>query len=119
MSFDYAEIAADAQALLEEFGARGQIKRSTPGVYDPSLGAAPVTTTTQVVTAAVFAMPAHLIDGTTVLQGDEQAYMSALGITDPAPLDVLTWQGVGYTVISAKRLAPAGVAVLHELQVRR
>jgi hypothetical protein len=119
MSFDYTEVASIAHELLEEFGAVGQLTRSTPGVYDPSLGAAPVTVTSQDVTAAVFAMPAHLIDGTTVLQGDEQAYMSALGITDPAPLDVLTWQGVGYTVISAKRLAPAGVAVLHELHVRR
>ncbi|RYE42632.1 MAG: hypothetical protein EOP24_31935 [Hyphomicrobiales bacterium] len=119
MSFDYSEIAELAHELLQEFGSTGQIVRKEPsGEYDPGAGEFPVVEVSQAVTAAVFAYPAHLIDGTTVLQGDEQAYVSAVGLVMPAPAQVLTWQGKARTVISVKDLAPAGVSVLVELQVR-
>ena len=120
MSFDYAELAATAGEILADFGASGQITRKTQGGdYDPDTGTYPQVTTTQTVTAVVIAMPQHLIDGTTVLQGDELAYLSAVGLTMPKSMDVMTWQGADYTVINVKPLAPAGVNVLAELHIRK
>jgi len=120
MSFDYADIAATADEILREFGAAGLVTRKVPGGdYDPDTGTTPDAEVSQNVTAVVFAYPQHLVNGTTVLQGDEQAYLSAVGLVMPKATDVFLWQGISYTVISAKPLAPAGVNVLAELQVRR
>lgn len=120
MAFDYAELAAAAAEILADFGATGQLKRKErSGDYDPETGTFPETTVTQQITAVVIAYPQHLIDGTTVLQGDELAYVSAVGLTMPKPLDVMTWMGSDYTVINAKPTAPAGLNVLAEVQVRR
>lgn len=120
MSFDYADIAATADEILREFGAAGIVTRKEPGgVYDPDTGTYPDTPVSQNCTAVVFAYPQHLVNGTTVLQGDELAYLSAVGLVMPKPAEVFAWQGISYTVINAKPLAPAGVNVLAELQVRR
>lgn len=120
MAFDYAELAATAAEILADFGATGQLKRKErSGAYDPDTGTFPETEVVQQITAVVIAMPQHLVDGTTVLQGDELAYLSAVGLTMPKPLDVMTWQGADYTVVNAKPLAPAGVNVLCEVQVRK
>ncbi len=59
------------------------------------------------------------LKASTILQGDQQAYLSAVGLTMPKAGDVLVWQGSDYQVIAAKELAPAGVNVLAELQVRK
>lgn len=120
MSFDYAEIAQVAHAVLTEFGAEGVLTRKErSGVYDPAAGAYPETTVTQSCTAVVFPIDQKLVNGTTVLASDEQAYLSAVGLDLPAPPQVLTWQGVDYTLVRVKNLAPAGLSVLVELIVRR
>lgn len=119
MSFDYDEVAEEAHELLTEFGAIGQLKTSVAGTYDPDTGTIPQTVTTADVTACLFAYPERLINGTTILQGDQQAYLSAVGLTMPKSGDVLVWLGSDYQVIAAKELAPAGVNVLAELQVRK
>jgi hypothetical protein len=119
MSFDYSEMAAVADELLTEFGATATMTRNTAGTYDTSDGttAAP-TTTVQTVTAAVFDYEQKYLDGTLILAGDKQAFLSPAGITAPLQGDVLTWQGTDYTVIAVKPLSPAGVPLLFELQVR-
>lgn len=119
MSFDYAEIAAIAAEILAEFGAQGQIKTTVNGTYDPDAGTVSQTITTSNVTAALFAYEERLINGTTILQGDQQGYLSAVGLTMPKAGDTLTWKSVDYQVISVKELAPAGVNVLAEIQVRK
>lgn len=119
MSFDYAEVAQIARELLAEFGSTGQLKTSVAGTYDPETGTIPQTVTTADVTACMFAYPERLINGTTILHGDQQAYLSAVGLTMPKTGDVMVWKGADYQVISAKPLAPAGVNVLAILQVRK
>lgn len=120
MSFDYADIAATADEILREFGAAGIVTRKEPGgVYDPDTGTYPDTPVSQNCTAVVFPINQKLVDGVTVLRTDEQAYLSAVGLTAPAATQVLTWAGVDYTIMDVKNLAPAGVAVLVELIVRR
>jgi hypothetical protein len=115
----YSDLAADANALIVEFGASASLARVTPGVYDPATGTTTPTEVVQPVRAVVFDYDRKAIDGTLILQGDKQAYMSAVGVTPPAAGDVLTWQGSPYNVIAVKPLAPAGVDTLHELQVRK
>lgn len=116
MTFNYAATAATALGLLTRFGAAATLKRQTAGSYNPATGAATVTSTSLATTAVVFAYPQKVVDGTLVKEGDQQAYLASSPV--PAQGDVLTWQGVDYTVVAAKAVSPAGVAVLHECQIR-
>ena len=116
----YAEMAQVADEILREFGATGMVSYKTrSGEYDPDLGDYPEVEVTQDCTAAVFPVDQKLVDGTTVLATDEQAYLSAVGLSIPEPTHVLTLGGVAFTVIRVKNLAPAGTSVLVELIVRR
>lgn len=119
MSFDYSGVAAVAAETLAEFGATATLKTSVTGARDPSTGIIPTVVTTKDVTAVVFAYSEKLINGKTILQGDQQVYLSAVGLTMPKAGDVLTWRGTDYQVITVKPIAPAGVSVLVEVQVRK
>lgn len=118
MSF-YGNMAATAARLLKQFGSAGTLTRVTTGAYDPATGTASTSTATASVNCAVFDYDAKLIDGSAIQSGDKQVFMAAVGVMVPAAVDKLTWQGVEYQVIAVKPLAPAGVDVIHELQVRR
>lgn len=119
MIFDYASVAAAAAETLAEFGATAILKTSVTGARDPNTGIIPTVVTSNNVTVVVFAYPEKLINGKTILQGDQQVYMSAVGLTMPKAGDVLTWQGADYQVITVKPIAPAGIAVLVEVQARK
>ncbi len=114
--FNYAATAATATRLLERFGAACTLKRQTAGAYDPVLGYAPITTTSLATTAAVFAYAQKYIDGTLILQGDQQAYMAPA--VEPKQGDLLSWQGKDYQVVAVKPVSPAGTLVLFEAQIR-
>ena len=115
-AFDYTATAATALRLLTNFGAACTLKRQTAGAYDTATGIAAVTSASLSAIAAVFDYPARYIDGTLILQGDYRALMAS----SPAPKqgDILTWNSVDYTVVSAKAIAPAGTLVLYECQIR-
>jgi len=120
MTIDYQGIARDADEALREAGAAGTLTYKTrSGEYDTELGDYPEVEMTQACTAVVFPVEEKLVNGTTVLATDEQAYLSAVGLSIPEPTHVLTLGGVARTVVSVKKLAPAGTSVLVELIVRR
>jgi hypothetical protein len=120
MAFDYADLALSADELLAEFGAVAQTVHTTAGTYDPEAGTStPESTTTQDVTAVCIDYESKFIDGALILRGDKQVFMSARGVTAPVAGDKFTWQAAEYAVIAVTPLAPAGVVVLYELQVRR
>ena len=119
MAFDYSKTAATALKLLTKFGAQTTITHNSDGSYDPSTGATTETTTIDTVKACVFPIADKMIDGTLIQAGDQTAYVSAVGITNPRPNDLMLWQGAYLRVINVKSLWPAGVYVLHELQVRK
>lgn len=116
MTFPYAATAATATRLLQRFGAPATLKRQTTGAYDPVTGQPSVTVTNLATTAAVFAYHQRYIDGTNILQGDQQAYC-APGVA-PKQGDKLAWQGRDLEVIAVKPVSPAGLAVIYEVQVR-
>lgn len=116
--FNYLSLAATAQRLLQRFGAATTLTRNTAGDYDPETGSAPVTTTSQDVIAAVFPVEDRFVDGTLIFATDQQAYISAVGVTEPRPGDVLLWNGANLTAVRCKNLGPSGVYVLYEMIVR-
>ena len=118
MTFDYAKTAATAQRLLTKFGASTTLTRHGEPVYDPETGTTTPSDTVSGVTAAVFPVEARFVDGSMVLATDLQAYLSAVGVAEPVPGDVLAWGSKSLTVIRAKNLGPAGVFVLYEVIVR-
>ncbi|QLQ28519.1 MAG: hypothetical protein HZT39_09840 [Pseudoxanthomonas sp.] len=115
-SFQYAAIAATATRLLQRFGASATLKRQTAGTYDPSTGTTPVTVTELATTAAVFAYDQKYIDGTLILQGDQEAYLTAANA--PKQGDLLAWQGRDWSIVAVKPISPAGVPVVYEAQLR-
>lgn len=121
MSFDYDEIAADADELLVEFGQSCTLGSVTDGDYDPANGTAGPASTPHAITAAIFAYPQRFVDGTVIRAGDKRALVSCLGLAvAPKPGDTLTdAAGAVLQVVDAKETAPAGVAVLWTLQVRK
>ena len=116
MSFDYAGTAATATRLLARFGAVCTLKRTAAGAYDPATGQSAETVTELATVAVVFPYAQKYIDGSLILQGDQQAYMDP-GVT-PKQGDVLAWNGKDYTVVAFKEVSPAGTVVLFEAQVR-
>lgn len=116
MSFDYAKTAATALRLLQRFGAAATLTRTAAGTYDPSAGTSAETVTSLTTTACVFDYPQKYVDGSLILVGDKQAFLSSE--RTPKQGDVLTWSAVDYTVVAVKAVAPAGTAVLYEAQLR-
>jgi hypothetical protein len=117
MAFDYEEIRATADEIIEEYGAPAQVTRVTTGQYNPETATAPTTSVITDTFAAVFDYGTDLIDGTRILTGDKQVFMK--GSVIPKPDDIFTFGTKVYRIIAVKELAPAGVNVLSELQVRR
>ena len=124
MAFDYANTAQTVLRLLARFGAATTLTRPGVSAYDPTTGTVNATPVVDAVTAAVFPymlrrLDDRSIDGTLIFATDKQAYIaSPTGLAEPKPGDVLLWQGVGLTVVTCKSVAPAGVAVIYEMQVR-
>lgn len=119
-AFDYSKPAATAQRLLERFGRAVTLTRKTPGAYDPATGAPGAgTTATHAGTAALFDYQQKDIDGTHIRVGDQRAYIAPDLAVTPQTGDTLTVGGDTWSVIASRPLAPAGVIVLHDVQVRR
>ncbi len=118
MSFDYSEMSSVAEELIREFGATATLTRNLDPVYDPVSGTtvapAPLE---QGCNCCVIDYPIKFIDGTNIRSGDRQVYMS-VGEFEPKAGDFLTWGSEELKVVSFKRLAPGGLSVLWELQVR-
>lgn len=127
MSF-YSELAETATALLTEFGAPGQLFRAAgPGTYDPTSGSTsdPEADGEDLI-AAVFEYDEALIDGSLIQRGDKLVYISVAGLLEPKDTDTFAWPiGVDgaptetFTVIKNQKIAPAGINVLYQLQVRK
>lgn len=115
-AFNYPATAATATRLLERFGAAATIRHPTGTVYDPATGTMVPAYSDTATTAAVFAYSQRYIDGTLIRQGDQQAYCAPA--VAPVQGDRLTWQGTDYEVVAVKPVAPAGVPVLYEAQLR-
>ena len=116
----YSDMADTADELITEFGQSVTLKVSAGAAYDPETGSSVVTYTDQAGHGCVVDFDKKLIDGTKVRIGDKLVLLSPLGISEPKDGDQLvigaeTWQLVPPVTVTA----PAGVAVLYEVQVRK
>lgn len=118
MSFDYAETAETAAELLTEFGAMVTLTRITPGGYDPSTGTVVNTEVTHTAAGVKLEYEQRLIDGTNILQGDQRVYLDPLIAEAPQAGDKLNVGTEVFNVVRSRPLAPAGIVVLHDVQVR-
>lgn len=94
----FVDVQAKARRLLLNCGQLGSIKR--PAVPDPSYGGKPV----DIWYTARFALmeyDARLVDGSAILSGDVQIYISSAGIPIvPQPGDCVTANGRQYAIIN-------------------
>jgi hypothetical protein len=118
-TFDYAKPRATADRLLTRFGQAAVLRRPGEGSGDPwnetagTPGDHPVTVT-------VFDYTAQDRQGTAIQEFDKRVLMSAQGL-EIMPSDSSDTLLIGeqeHAIISVKTLAPAGEAVMFELQVR-
>jgi len=96
-TFDYAEMQAVAEELITEFGQQGTIKRITPP--DPVLGGDAVEMP-YTATLVPMTYDQRYVNGTTILEGDVQIYVSSNGLAiRPSVGDIITCGGVDYHVV--------------------
>ena len=120
MTFDYANSAATALRLLTRFGQALTVTRETPGAYDPVTGTdAAGTSQTWTPQGVKLDYSQREVDGTSIKAGDQRVYMSAEAGLDPEAGDLVTIGSEAWRVVVSRTLAPAGVAVLLDVQVRR
>lgn len=116
---NYARIAAGAARQIERAGAPAVLTRAVTGDYDPTI-AEPDDGGTQVYNT--FAVRAEYknseIDGTRIVAGDVRLYVSPALATEPAPGDVITFDGVDWLVVSSRPIKPATIVACHDVQVR-
>lgn len=118
MSFDYSEIARVVLELLAEFGAPAVLKAKGAPVYDPATGTATAAITSYPCTACNTQVERSYVDGTLIGDGARVFLVAPQGIPEPKPGMLLAWQGSDFAVTVCKPLAPAGVPVMYELQVK-
>jgi hypothetical protein len=123
MTFDYAATAAEAAELLAEFGQSVTLTRNTPGAYNPETGAVSVSGATHTGMGCAFDYAQSDIDGTEIKRGDQRLYLSPKksdGSAMPTPQtgDTVTIGAAVYAVMASRPLAPGGIVVLHDVQLR-
>lgn len=96
--FDYSRARATAERLIAKFGQAGVVKRIT--TPDPVYGGDPVETAYPA-TLVPMAYAARYVDGTVILSGDMQIYISAAGLViEPTVGDVVTANGKDYAIVA-------------------
>jgi hypothetical protein len=117
--FDYIESRADADELIEEFGALAYVRRSvaTGPAHEPTW------TPTDYPTFAVrVAFTQKQIATRNVLETDQRWLVAAGPLVtssiEPKTPDALIAGGVALPILNCETLNPAGVAVLFDCHIR-
>lgn len=120
VAYNYARPLATADRLLTKFGQAVSVRRtsSTGPAYDPTL-----TTADYATVAAILDYNARQIDGANILATDRRALvaagpLTALGVVSIAPPDSIVVGGVAVPIVRVVPLAPSGVVVMYDCQLR-
>lgn len=122
--FNYARPAATALRMLKRYGAPVTLRRPGTGEYDPGTGTVDSEPTDYLGTGAKFGYEQRNIDGTKILQGDQQVYLAVQqdnGQAMPRPKagDLVLVGTEAWRVVTAEAIEPASVPVLYIVQVRK
>jgi hypothetical protein len=123
---DYTIDRAEAAEMLADFGQALTITRRSAGAYDPNIGSATITETTQAGTGVILPLSAYRkATGTNIVEGDQQLLLSALktdgsALTVPHVDDNVTdVNGNVWALVAIDPLTPAGTDILYDCVVRR
>jgi len=120
---DYTRMRAMTNQQLKDKGLTCTITKQTAGTYSTSTGVASVSTSTQSAYGALFDYENKNIDGSLVKKGDRKLLLSALNtagaaLTAPSVNDTVTANSVTYTIVAVRPVAPSGLAVAYDCQIR-
>jgi len=121
MSIDYASIRAEAAAVITEAGQPGFLRRTAAGSGTEFWDTGQGVVTNYPVTFVLTNYNARDRDGTLVRVNDQLALISAQGLSiDASDADQLVdSQGKVWEIVNIQPLAPGGVTLLYQAQVRR
>lgn len=118
MTFDYDRIAATATRMLTRYGRAVTLRSSGGDTYDPATATREVYQTEYATIGLMLDYQQSDIDGTLIQVGDQKVYMEPSVEVAPKTGDEILINDVVFKVIKSRPVSPAGVVVLHELQVR-
>lgn len=119
MSF-YSEMADVADELITEFGQTVTHKVQSGTAYDPDTGSSVVSYVDSAGHGCVVEFDKEVIDGTKVRIGDKLCLLSPIGVTEPKDGDLIVIGSETWNVVPpVSVVAPAGVACLYEVQLRK
>lgn len=116
---NYAKTATSVQRQIKKAGMSMTLTRIDPGVYDANTGTVSNAETTYTGFGLALNYSQRDIDGTLIRQSDQRVYLDPLISATPQPGDTLTIGTEIFNVVASRPLSPAGVVVLHDVQIRR
>jgi hypothetical protein len=106
---------------IQQFGMPMTLSTETAGVYDPATGV--ISNPTKVespVSGLIMEYDSKDIDGSVIKIGDKKVLMTASDTTpEPTSDYTLTMGDKDWAVINCNPIAPAGLAIVYEVQVRK
>lgn len=117
---NYADLQLTVERLITKFGASAFIRRASTASYDPTTGlVATSVASDEGCIAAVIDYEEKAIDGTLIQRGDQRALISCVGLNPPRIGDKLMWSDKLLSVVNPVAIAPGGINVLYDVQVRQ
>jgi hypothetical protein len=119
MSF-YTEMALVADDLIIEFGQSVTHRVQSGTTYDPDTGSSTISYVDSVGHGCMVEFDKDVIDGTKVRIGDKLCLLSPISVNEPKDGDLLVMSGETWNVVPpVSVVAPAGIACLYEVQLRK
>jgi hypothetical protein len=118
MSF-YAGLASTAANVLRSFGTSLTLRRRGTGKYDAATGRPTLTIADETVIGVVEDFKAFEVDNINVQRGDKRITIAAKDLAPMAVGDAIIDGTVEYSIVSISTVAPAGVGLVYQVQVRR
>lgn len=116
-AFDYSGLAATATRLLNRFGRPMQIKRTTPGTYDPVTGNETGATTALLATVGAFMQITAAYADTHEVQTGDRLLMVDASVA-PTLTDKIEMDAAELAIVNIDEINPAGTPLAYSLQVR-
>lgn len=122
---NYPSTRKKAERSIKKAGMTMTLRRVTPGVFDPAIGAETGGTTTDYPCVGVISVPTMAggntwENGTLIQAGDIQVTLGAETLpVEPVAGDVLVIGGVAYHVVTGLPVEPGGVALVYKVVGRK
>lgn len=118
MSF-YDRATATAIRMVEKFGAPVFLVFQESSEYDPETGDTDKKQYTYTGRGVLLDYEARDVDGQSIQATDQRVYIAPNIAVPPSPGNKLEIAGERWEVIVSKPVAPGGITVLYDVQVRR